>query len=214
MTPFGRDLCPTCRGDILRLPTDTGPQTFDAAEFPVEQVDGRDRYLVLPHAHASKIDPARPAPSTCLRVHHCRETIGDEAVPAARPANEPPSRADYTALHRITTLISLYRSQQTGTLRRHPGQRTYEPVSVSARLVALGRLNAEQCALCKRPLTDSPDTLAVGASNSDPPYTLKTCAPVCPEPRSETASESALAAEAASMVREPPTSGQRPAQAP
>lgn len=214
MRPVVRDLCPTCRGDILRLPTDAGPQTFDAAEFPIDQVDAHDRYVVLPHAHASKMDPARPAPSTCLRAHHCPDITGDEAVPAARPANKPPSRADYTALHRITTLISLYRSQQTGTLRRHPGQRTYEPVTVSARLVALGRLHPEQCALCKRPLTDSPDTLAVGASNTDPPYTLKVCAPACPEPRTETASDFALTAEAAPMVREPPTSAQRPTQAP
>lgn len=144
MKAVGRDFCPICRGDILRLPTDAGPQTFDAAEFPLDQVDANNRYLVLRHAHAGKIDPADPAPSTCLRVHRCPETTGDEPVPAEQQAPEPPSRADYTAGHRTTTLIILYRSQQTGSLRRHPGQRTYEPVSVTARLVALGRFGAER----------------------------------------------------------------------
>ncbi len=214
MKPFGRDLCPSCRGDILRLPTDAGPQTFEAAEFPLNQVEAYDRYVVLPYAHASKIDPGLPAPSTCLRLHHCPDTTGDEQAPALRSVTEPASRADYTAVRRISTLISLYRSQQTGSLRRHPGQRTYEPVSVTARLVALGRFSAERCALCKRPLTESPDTLAVGTCNADHPYTLKTCAPTCSERHTEAASEVGGAAEPAGRVVERPTSPQRPTRAP
>lgn len=188
MKAVARDLCATCRSDILWLPSDVGPQSFDAAEFPLDQVDAHDRYLVVRHAHASKIDPADPAPNMCLRLHRCPEAAGDAPVSAVRQAPEPPSRADYTALHRITTLISLYRSQQTGTLRRHPGQRTYEPVTVTARLAALGRLNPERCALCKRRLTEFPDTLAVGTCNTDPSYTLKTCAPTCLERHAEAAS--------------------------
>lgn len=182
---LARDLCPRCRADVLRLPTDAGPQTFDAAEFALDDVDPDDRFVVLAHRHVTKIDAGRPQPDTCVRLHRCP---AEEATspPPPRPEATPPGRADFAAARRLDTVIHLYRAQRLGTLRRHAGQRTYEPVAAAARLASIARLSPERCALCRSPLTSETETIVVGTVEADPPYPLRACQPTCPDRKSET----------------------------
>lgn len=175
---LGRDLCPHCRADVLRLPTDAGPQVFDPTQFAIDEVEPDDRYLVLAHRYVTKIDPGRPLPDICLRVHHCAEQ--DLTPPPLRPAATPPARADYAAARRLETLIELYRAQQLGTLRHHPGQRTYERVTVPVRLATIARLRADRCPLCQRQLDAEDQPITVGTVEADPPYPLRACRPACP----------------------------------
>lgn len=179
MNPIGRDLCPRCRGDVLRLPTDSGAQEFDAVVYPMNQVDVADRYVVLPEPCAIHPDPNRAPPATCLRLHHWPP---NEPAPLPREDAAPssPNRADYRALSEVATRISLYRAQQTGRLRPHPGQRTYGPEQVNRRLADLGRLDSTHCPLCRRQCDPDETTLLVGHITSEPPQPLRACAPSCP----------------------------------
>lgn len=182
---FGRDLCPHCRADVLRLPTDEGPQTFDAAEFAIGDVKPEDRFVVRAHRHMTKVVPGRPPPATCVRVHRCTDEE-PPATTATHPATTPPSRTDFAAVRRLDTLIHLYRGQQLGTLRQHSGQRTYEPVTVASRLAAIARLSADSCPLCRRPLSNDTEAIVVGTVEADSPYSLRACLPDCQPRRRET----------------------------
>jgi hypothetical protein len=181
----GRDLCPRCRADVLHLPTDAGPETFDAAEYALDDVEPDDRFVVLAHRYVTKIDPGRPPPNTCLRLHRCP---AEEATspPPPRPEATPPGRADFAAARRLETVIHLYRAQKLGTLRTHAGQRTYEPVAIAPRLASIARLRPDQCALCRTPLASQAETIVVGTVEADPPYPLRACRPTCPDRASET----------------------------
>lgn len=182
---FGRDLCPHCRADVLHLPTDAGPQTFDVGEFELDDIDPDDRFVVLAQRHVTKIDPGRPSPHTCLRLHRCP---AEEATPAAplRPPAAPPGRADFAAARRLDTVIHLYRAQNLGTLRSHAGQRIYAPVAVAARLATIARLSPDRCPLCRTRLEPETETIVVGTVEADTPYPLRACRPRCADRASET----------------------------
>lgn len=181
-----RDLCPQCRADVLHLPTDAGPQTFDAAEFALDDVDPDDRFVVLAHRYVTRIDPGRPPPDTCLRVHRCPAEEATPPAPPSRPTATPPGRADFAAARRLDTVIHLYRAQKLGTLRSHAGQRTYEPVATTPRLASIARLSPDRCALCRSPLDAETESIVVGTVETDPPYPLRACRPTCADRNSET----------------------------
>lgn len=174
----GRHVCPRCGGELLSLPTADGTELFDAAEFTYDEVDEQDRFVVLRLVGAVQLGPNEPTPKTCLRRHRCPEP--ETAPPPRQDTNRPPARADYTALHQIQTRIELYRAQTLGRLRPHPGQRHYEPVAVSARLAALGRLEEHRCSVCRRRFAAEDHTITVGEIEGPTPSRLRACSPKCP----------------------------------
>lgn len=179
----GRHVCPRCASDLLLLPTAEGTELFDVAEFLSDDVDEQDRFVVLRFGDAAELGPNGPSPKTCLRRHRCAEP--EPAPPPRQDTNRPPARADYTALHQVQTRIELYRAQIVGRLRPHPGQRRYEPVSVSARLATLGRLDTHRCSVCRRRLVAVDDTIIVGQIEGPTPSQLRACSPSCPARQQE-----------------------------
>jgi len=176
----GAGLCPDCRNDVLWLPTADGTQTLDQGEFAFDTVQDGDRFVVLGHRSAVQLDSTTPAPATCLRLHRClgpSPTVAD----TERDSLRRPSRTDFTALRRFITQVELYRSQMLGRLRRHPGQRVYEPVAVTPRLATLGRLDSKHCVLCRREI-DENESVEVGSIDGKV-RPLQACSPTCPPSR-------------------------------
>lgn len=175
----GAGVCPDCLGDVLRLPAPDGIETLDTGEFPVASVPDGDRFLVLPHRVPTQPDGTDPHPPTCLRRHRCpgpTERVRCADVESVRL----PSRSDFTALHRFSTQVELYRAQALGRLRRHPGQRVYSPVAIPRGIAELGRLDPKHCVLCRCGL-DADEAIEIGSIDGEP-GPLLACSPSCSAP--------------------------------
>ncbi|MDT0262497.1 hypothetical protein [Jatrophihabitans lederbergiae] len=175
----GAGVCPDCLGDVLRLPAPDGIETLDTGEFQVASVPDGDRFLVLPHRVPTQPDGTDPHPPTCLRRHRCpgpTERVRCADVESVRL----PSRSDFTALHRFSTQVELYRAQALGRLRRHAGQRVYSPVAIPRGIAELGRLDPKHCVLCRCGL-DADEAIEIGSIDGEP-GSLLACSPSCSAP--------------------------------
>lgn len=202
---MGPDTCRRCGRGVLLLPVSTGTlEAFEPQEYPVDDVDERDRFVI--HAHrgaATAIDADETVP-TCLRRHRC--SAAEQVIPAESPPTsgqvippESPSprlrpsvatRSDFQGLHTLRTQAELLRLQTLGQLRTHPGSRRYTPVSVPAALVALIGLDDQHCMLCRCRLVEN-GQLAV-ATVDGTSTALAVCLPECrrPDPRHQQAGDS------------------------
>lgn len=173
--------CPVCRNDVVQMPLPDGATAL--VEPTTHQVDDTtaDYYVLVPYPPEQTVEGAGSKPALALRRHQCPGP--PEALPSRRMYVGPPTRTELIAVRNALNAMELYRAQTTGRLRKHPGQRTYSPVDVTARLVDVGRWSASACPLCRgtHDRNDARPTMPVATVTvvSGDAYVLRACTPEC-----------------------------------
>ena len=184
MTTIGADTCRRCGRGVLFLPLSGGTrEAFDLGEFPIDNVDEIDRFVVRAHRGAAEPLNVDEPITTCLRRHRCKVDPPDAGpvIPteSLQPHRTPvvATRSDFQGLRQLRTNAELLRLQTLGRLRTHPGSRHYSPVTIPAALIGLSRLDEHHCVLCRHQLDDHAKlaVAAVEGANTE----LFVCLPEC-----------------------------------
>jgi hypothetical protein len=184
MTAIGPDTCRRCGRGVLLLPLSGGTlEAFDLREFPIDDVDEGDRFVVRAHRGAAEPLKGDEPITSCLRRHGCKvdqPNIGTMIPTESPQLHRTPAaatRSDLQGLRQLRTNAELLRLQTLGRLRTHPGSRHYSPVTIPAALTGLSRLDEHHCLLCRQKL-DEHDQLAVAAVEGTT-IELFVCLPEC-----------------------------------
>src|SRR5579875_1669755 len=88
MTTIGADTCRRCGRGVLFLPLSGGTlEAFDLREFPIDDVDEADRFVVRAHRGAAEPLNIDEPITTCLRRHRC--TVDPPDTGPVMPTESP-----------------------------------------------------------------------------------------------------------------------------
>ena len=129
MTTIGADTCRRCGRGVLFLPLSGGTrEAFDLGEFPIDNVDEIDRFVVRAHRGAAEPLNVDEPITTCLRRHRCKVDPPDAGpvIPteSLQPHRTPvvATRSDFQGLRQLRTNAELLRLPDTRPTAHPSGQ--------------------------------------------------------------------------------------------